>query len=303
MPKELGLTPAISDNICTVLQCSPGDIAGFTIMNKGCTNQSFYFEVKKNKYIYRHPGAAIGGFINRRAEYAAEQKAKRLHINNTTIAIDPDSGWKISHYVADCMEPDCRDPIFQAKALQLIRTLHADGKRGEYDFPLMEQRDKYLAGILAENTDQRAALEARERQMRRLHQELDADGVGKCLCHNDTWSFNYLYRNDSIDLIDWEFAGNNDPAFDVANFGLMADFTIDETLDIYRKYLGRRYTEKEKRHFIGYAAASFDYWCLWARWKEAIGDKDDVVGLVALWEKQANQFAKPAFKLYGIDSE
>lgn len=41
-----------------------------------------------------------------------------------------------------------------------------------------------------------------------------------CLCHNDLASSNILKSNGSIYLIDWEYAGEADPMFDLASFSM-----------------------------------------------------------------------------------
>lgn len=300
------MTPEITKNICTTLGCSPDQIQNFQpAATQGASNFTFSFNFENTTYYYRQPSSNTHGFVNRKAELFAEKKAKKLGVNKTFIAMCPDTGWKLSYFVDNCVEADCRDLVFQKKALTLLHKFHEDGEKSPYDFPFKSESKVFLKTIITNKPDQKQALLDENKKMNLLYDALEADGVKKCLCHNDTWNVNYLYNDHNIDLIDWEFASNNDPAFDVANFGLMADFTVEETLQVYENYLGRPYTEKERKHFLGHCTLAFYVWQLWAMWKEAIGHEKDVLGLVALWKKQCNQFAQlslPAYKILVVSN-
>lgn len=62
---------------------------------------------------------------------------------------------------------------------------------------------------------------------------------GSCLCHNDLASSNILKSNGSIYLIDWEYAGEADPMFDLASFSM--NQALDDLGDriLIQSYFGR----------------------------------------------------------------
>ena len=51
--------------------------------------------------------------------------------------------------------------------------------------------------------------------MTKLDEELRAASI-PCLCHNDVHHLNVVGRGEPM-LIDWEYAGSGDPAFDLAS--------------------------------------------------------------------------------------
>ena len=100
----------------------------------------------------------------------------------------------------------------------------------------------------------------------RLRAHLEADGTPVRLCHCDSYAPNFLLdRADKMYLIDWEYSGMSDPAWDIGTFIACADYTMDEADGIIRRYMGREPSREELRHHLGYVAVASFYWFLWAR--------------------------------------
>ncbi len=59
------------------------------------------------------------------------------------------------------------------------------------------------------------------------------------LCHNDLLNANFLVNGeDEITILDWEYAGMNDPYFDLANFSTNHEFSDDQDRMILDAYFG-----------------------------------------------------------------
>ena len=84
------------------------------------------------------------------------------------------------------------------------------------------------------------------------------------MCHNDINADNCLLTDDSFDVIDWEFAGFNDPAYDFGR--VIADYEFDDpAIDaILNAYFGRPATELERLHWIAYVGIHNWYYFGWA---------------------------------------
>ena len=108
--------------------------------------------------------------------------------------------------------------------------------------------------------------------MEKIFRYTEMDGMEKTMCHNDINGDNCLLTDSSFDIIDWEFAGWNDPAYDfgrvIAGYDL-EDPAIDEIL---AAYFGRPATEKERLHFIAYMGLHNWYYVGWATYKESINE-------------------------------
>ena len=92
------------------------------------------------------------------------------------------------------------------------------------------------------------------------------------MCHNDINADNVLVTDDSFDIIDWEFAGYNDPAYDFGR--VIGDYDCDDpdVAAIVSAYLGRECSEVERLHFLAYAAIHNYYYFNWALYVESIGN-------------------------------
>ena len=95
------------------------------------------------------------------------------------------------------------------------------------------------------------------------------------LCHNDTYEPNFLSTKDGdLYLIDWEYAGLNDPANDLACFFCRYNYT-DEDIELFmREYFQRDLTDEEHRHWWAYIALCSFYWFGWGLYKGSVGDND-----------------------------
>lgn len=59
-----------------------------------------------------------------------------------------------------------------------------------------------------------------------------------CLCHNDLANSNILEANGSIYLIDWEYAGEADPMFDLASFSMNQHLDQERDKVLIASYFG-----------------------------------------------------------------
>ncbi len=117
----------VLDNICATLNCQRGDISNVKPIKKGLTNLSFYFECRGEAFVYRHPGAGTDEIVNRQAETYALKIASDLGLDSSFVYEDPNLGWKISHYIPDCVPFDYGNDEHVGRALSLVRRLHESG--------------------------------------------------------------------------------------------------------------------------------------------------------------------------------
>lgn len=100
-------------------------------------------------------------------------------------------------------------------------------------------------------------------------------GYKKVLCHNDTYAPNYLISSKGdIYLIDWEYAGVNYAANDIACILCRYDWT-DEQIDRYLKaYIGHELNDDDRRYYYVFIAICAFYWFGLGLYKGSVGDDD-----------------------------
>ena len=99
-----------------------------------------------------------------------------------------------------------------------------------------------------------------------IKQQIDiACNTTKVPCHNDPLCENWVYGNERMFLIDWEYAGMNDKMWDLADISIEANY--DKKLDtiLLKEYFDQEPDALTWKHF--YANKIYvDYlWTLWAK--------------------------------------
>lgn len=296
----------IMDNICRVLDCEVGNITDMSPILHGLTNRSMSFCVEKNgtreRYVYRHPGIGTGEYISRAGEMFSMDVAVRLGLDRTFICMDPE-GWKISHYVEGVRTLDYHNGTDVLKALTMIRSLHDERIRSDHDFHIWQKtldmigmtRDKERAGVPGLSAfDGSARLHT---VIEKLYLYTKKDGVEECLCHCDFYAPNILVGKDgSMNLIDWEYSGNDDPASDIGTFICCSDYTPDQAARVIGLYLGHSPTPARMRHFMAYVAIASYYWFVWAVYQSQIGN--DVGEYLDIWYRGAWSYGNYSLELY-----
>lgn len=284
---------SIMDNICGVLGCARGDICSIVPIKQGLTNLSFRFEAAGKTYVYRHPGAGTDEIINRESETFSQDVARRLGIDDTFIHEDPVEGWKLSAFIGGCEPFDYHNDDHLRRSMEIARRLHGCGEVSPWDFDVY-QKAVEIVGMLHskpfEDFDELSAMAAE------LYDDVCADGVEPCLCHNDFYEPNFLVKGEEMYLIDWEYSAMSDYASDLGTFVCCSDYDIDDALRAFRFYFGREPTPEEARHCLAYVGISAYYWFVWALYKDASGEP--VGEWLYLWYRAAKKFGRVAVDLY-----
>lgn len=270
----------INGKICEVLKCEEEDIKDIVILQKGLTNILFTFVVRGERYIFRYPGDSSAFFIYRRNECVAQKLGAKAHADDTYIYID-ESGVKISKFRENCYDLQgiyYQDVEFMKKVARKIKAFHEMGydlpNSEEYRYDPIFQCERLFKEASKIKGDLFKIFENEWEIMRKLQRYADMDGVRHTMCHNDINIDNILYTDTTLDIIDWEFAGYNDPGYDFGRVIAGLEYEMDDPriFDILEAYFGRPATEKEYLHWMAYAAIHNWYYVGWALYKESINE-------------------------------
>ena len=99
-------------------------------------------------------------------------------------------------------------------------------------------------------------------------------------CHNDTIAENFIKSSENkMYLIDWEYAGMNDPMWDIAALFLESNFT-DESKDYFLShYFDGNEPENARKKILVYQILMDYLWAVWTCIKEAQGDDFGTYGM------------------------
>ena len=270
----------INEKICSVLECTEDEISDINVLEKGLSNILFTFVVRGVKYIFRYPGDSTQFFIYRKNECIANKLAAKTHTDDTYIYID-EQGAKISKFRENLIDLHGKyyyDVELMKRVARKIRAFHDAGYNlpgwEEYNYDPVWQTERLFKEASKMKGNLFKIFEKEWIQIRKLQKYADMDGVKHTMCHNDINIDNVLLTENTLDIIDFEFAGYNDPGYDFGRVIAGLEYEADEPriLDILEAYFGRPATEMEHRHWMAYSAIHNWYYVGWALYKESINE-------------------------------
>ncbi len=270
----------INEKICSVLNCTEDEIRDINVLQKGLSNILFTFVVRGERYIFRYPGDSTHFFIYRKNECVANKLAAKAHSDDTYIYID-EQGAKISKYRENCIDLHGKyyyDVELMKRIAQKIRAFHDAGYDmddwEEYNYDPVWQTERLFKEATKMKGDLFKIFEKEWIMIRKLQKYADMDCVKHTMCHNDINIDNILLTDTTLDIIDYEFAGYNDPGYDFGRVIAGLEYDVDEPKinDILEAYFGRPATEREHLHWMAYSAIHNWYYVGWALYKESINE-------------------------------
>jgi len=264
----------IVENICKQLHCEKNDISDVDILQAGHSNITFKIAVKGKDYVYRYPGVSSKNIVSREREIFSNQLGKHLGIDNTFLFANTD-GHKLSTFVANAhpLDPNNRQEI--GALAKLVKKLHdfeiTEEQKIANAFNPLEEADRLLNLACATKDDLFKIFYDIRQKVHQINAELDKDKFKKAVCHCNLNSNNCLITDTSFDMIDWEFSGYCDIAYDFPFLGNY-DFREEDLYAYLTDYYGREPLENEYRHWVCYRAIHYWYYTCWAIYKESVNE-------------------------------
>jgi thiamine kinase-like enzyme len=194
----------------------PGAEAVVAPLGGGITNRNFRVDVGGESFVLRIGGKnteLLG--IDRAAEHAASLSAARLGVGPEVLAFVEPEGYLVTRYVEG--EVGRLDPV---RAGALLRRVH-DGPPIPSRFDAFRVVEAYAATATAHGVPLPGEFADAAAVATKIERRLGARPLVPC--HNDLLSANFIDDGERLWLVDWEYAGMGDPAFDLANFAVNND--------------------------------------------------------------------------------
>lgn len=273
--KSLNLDSKEINIAANSLDVKPSDIKNIEILKKGMTNKSFSFETEKKKYIMRIPGKGTDGLVNRKEEYSVYQTIKNLNLCDDLIYMNPDNGYKITEFIEGARNCDAYNPEDLRKCMSALRKFHSMQLKVKHSFDL-KKKINYYEELWNGESSAYVDYETTKAKVFKLLDYVNKQDKEYCLCHIDSVPDNFMLYKDAqgkeqVRLIDWEYAGMQDPNLDIAMFAIYAMYDrvmVDKLIDYY-------YTEgcsDDIRYRIyAYIAIAGLLWSNWCEYKRMLG--------------------------------
>lgn len=235
----------------------------------GLTNKTFAVELDDNNlYVYRLPGDGTEAIINRRHEKISTELAWNLKIDSELLYFDDSTGKKISRYVdnAITMNPDLMKDSVNIKGIsKVLKILHTSGVDTGVPFDVFDMADSYQQVIIDNDVSFFDDFSTVRDKVFDLKEKIDSFSNLKVSCHNDPLCENWIKSENEYYLVDWEYAGMNDPYWDLADVSIEAGFGEEDDLLLLKCYLERIPTKEELLRFEANKVFLDFLWSLWGK--------------------------------------
>lgn len=257
--------------IAKTLKASPAEIVDITVLKKGMTNRSFLFTCRGKKYIMRIPGEGTDQLINRREEAQVYQVIKDRGICDDIAYINPDNGYKITEFLEGSRVCDA-DNVDDLKAcMKKLREFHSMNLVVDHEFDIFGQIDFYESLWDGTPSIYRDYKKTKEHVLE-LKEYIDEHVERKGLTHIDAVPDNFLFTTDGdIRLIDWEYAGMQDPHVDIAMFCIYSLYNKRQVDRLISIYFESKCSREVKLKIYCYIAACGLLWSNWCEYKRSLG--------------------------------
>ena len=150
-----------------------------------------------------------------------------------------------------------------ARAGETFRRLHTRARPFATDFKLFDMIDEYRALLASKKIKLPAMFRGCEAVADESRQALACGARSLVPSHCDPLCENFLDTEDRMYLIDYEYAGNNDPMWDLGDLSVEGGFGAEQDAALLRAYFsGEPRTESEGRMVVFKAMCDL-LWSLW----------------------------------------
>jgi thiamine kinase-like enzyme len=217
----------------------PGRTVVSRPLGGGITNHNFLLEVDGESLVLRIGGKdteALG--IDRRAEVAAARMAADIGVGPEVVAVVEPEGYLVTRFIAgEAIPPE------RMRTTELIERL-APRLRAIHGAPPIPSR--FNPHRVVETYASTAAGRGVKVPDDFTWAKMIADAIERARgpqrevpCHDDLLNANFIWAQDQVWIVDWEYAGMGDRVFDLGNLSVKHDFDLEQDEALVSAYFGR----------------------------------------------------------------
>jgi thiamine kinase-like enzyme len=240
----------------------------------GLTNRVYKVALPDGAFALRIPGDGTAAIIDRRAEEVNARAAAAAGVAPEVVHFGAD-GVMLTRFVDG--EPLTPEKIVAPGALRRVgaalRRLHDSGMKFAGRFDAFATIDRYREVLATHGVSPTARQRAILAEAEAVRAALAARPVAEKPCHCDPTGRNLLDTGKRVWLVDWEYSGMNDPAWDLAYCSIQAGLSPEADATLLAAYFGRAPTPAEAARVVVMKAPVELMSALWALIQDAGGNR------------------------------
>ena len=207
----------------------------------GITNRNYTVDVDGRRYVVRVAGErteVLG--IDRAHEAEAAGRAATLGIGPPVLGPLPGHATLITQMVGGSHATDNDDFVGGdrlERVTDVLKTFHESGALGG-QFPIFRVVEWHARDAVKHGVTLPVSYEGLHRRSAEIEAAFAAMPMPTVACHNDLLPANVLFDNETVWLLDYEYAGMNERFFDLANLSVNSAFSEEADERLLRRYFG-----------------------------------------------------------------
>lgn len=247
--------------------------------NKGLTNDNYIIEIDNKSFMLRYPLEDVQHLFNPKNEKKVIESIK-----NQAYVLPVkyyDDGIQIVTFIKDLTTFDQANKKTRIKDVaNLMKKFHNSKLKVDFNFEPLKQIQLYKDNIKKKKIDLSLYKEVLERLKNHTFEAI--------LCHNDWVEGNICFINNKVYLIDFEYAGNNDPLFDIMSFLTENDLTNYERREFLNEMFENGISKKDYETLKMYRDINNLLWYLWALMMYEFRNEDVYIDIAEIKLNQLN---------------
>ena len=238
------------------------------------TNVSYKVTIGGAAYVLRLAGEGTSDFIDRTAEEHNARAAAAAGVYAEVLYFDARDGTMVTRFV-DGVPMNAGEglgPGAPGRAARALGRVHRLGRVFRSRFDVFDEIEGYLGLLREGRTPLPEGYHEAGRRARAVRLALEASPAPLVPCHNDPWPGNLLDADGRVYLIDWEYSGMNDPAWDLADLSVEAGFDAEQDRAMVEAYRGGPAPAALYSRLEVYKAMSDLHWAAWGFVQHARGN-------------------------------
>jgi len=243
----------------------------------GLTNANYLIESAGQKFVLRLPGEGTADYINRQAESVAARATAEIGVNAALLLFDAADGTQLTSFIdgQTMTTAAFKDHGAIARAAAALATVHRTSRPFASRFEVFAMIEHYSAVLAAKGAKPPEGFAEALQKAQAVRAVLAAAAPALAPCHCDPLAENFVDTGSKMHLLDWEYAGNNDPMWDLGDVSIEARFDAAQEAVLLESYFAGPPPPGARARVILYKAMCNLLWTLWASIQHANGNPVD----------------------------
>lgn len=232
----------------------------------GLTNRNYKVTLGDERFVLRIPGEGTSEYINRRHEAVAARIAAEAGVNAELLFFDETDGLMLTRFIDGAATMNAErflDLGSVSRAAKAFRRMHDCGRSFATQFELFQKMDEYLDYLRKKDARIPDGYADVQREAEAVRSALASRPSPLRPCHCDPLAENFLDTGHRVFIIDWEYAGNNDPMWDLGDASVEAGFGPDQDAAMLDAYFDGKPPAAQVGRMVMYKAMCDLLWTLW----------------------------------------